>query len=73
MIIQSSVNSVQGGTTLVEMADLSVLEVRTLVDEIDIGRVKPGLPVEMTVEAYPERTFLGEVIKIERWRWCRTR
>ncbi len=65
VIIQSSVNSVQGGTTLVEMADLSVLEVRTLVDEIDIGRVKPGLPVEMTVEAYPERTFLGEVIKIE--------
>ncbi len=65
VIIQSSVNSVQGGTTLVEMADLTVLEVRTLVDEIDIGRVKPGLPVEMTVEAYPERTFIGEVIKIE--------
>ncbi len=65
VIIQSSINSVQGGTTLVEMADLSVLEVRTLVDEIDIGRVKPGLPVEMTVEAYPERKFLGEVIKIE--------
>ncbi len=64
VIIQSSINSVQGGTTLVEMADLSVLEVRTLVDEIDIGRVKPGLPVEMTVEAYPERKFLGEVIKI---------
>ena len=65
VIIQSSINSVQGGTTLVEMADLSVLEVRTLVDEIDIGRVKPGLPVEMTVEAYPDRAFLGEVIKIE--------
>ena len=65
VIIQSSINSVQGGTTLVEMADLSVLEVRTLVDEIDIGRVKPGLPVEMTVEAYPERKFIGEVIKIE--------
>ncbi len=65
VIIQSSINSVQGGTTLVEMADLSVLEVRTLVDVIDIGRVKPGLPVEMTVEAYPERKFLGEVIKIE--------
>ncbi len=65
VIIQSSVNSVQGGTTLVEMADLTVLEVRTLVDEIDIGRVKPGLPVEMTVEAYPERAFIGEVIKIE--------
>lgn len=65
VIIQSSINSVQGGTTLVEMADLTVLEVRTLVDEIDIGRVKPGLPVEMTVEAYPDRSFIGEVMKIE--------
>ena len=64
-IIQSSTNSVQGGTTLVETADLSTLEVRTLVDEIDIGQVKPGLPVNITVEAYPSRQFRGEVIKIE--------
>jgi HlyD family secretion protein len=64
-IIQSSTNSVQGGTTLVEMADLSTLEVRTLVDEIDIGQVKPGLPVNITVEAYPQRKFTGQVIKIE--------
>ena len=65
MIIQSSTNSVQGGTTLVETADLSTLEVRTLVDEIDIGQVKAGLPVNITVEAYPSRQFRGEVIKIE--------
>jgi HlyD family secretion protein len=65
MIIQSSTNSVQGGTTLVETADLSTLEVRTLVDEIDIGQVKAGLPVNITVEAYPSRRFRGEVIKIE--------
>ncbi len=64
-IIQSSTNSVQGGTTLVEMADLSTLEVRTLVDEIDIGQVKAGLPVNITVEAYPSRRFTGQVIKIE--------
>jgi len=64
-IIQSSTNSVQGGTTLVEMADLSILEVRTLVDEIDIGQVKAGLPVNITVEAYPSREFTGSVIKIE--------
>ena len=64
-IIQSSTNSVQGGTTLVEMADLSTLEVRTLVDEIDIGQVRAGLPVNITVEAFPERAFTGQVIKIE--------
>jgi HlyD family secretion protein len=64
-IIQSSTSSVQGGTTLVEMADLSTLEVRTLVDEIDIGQVKAGLPVNITVEAYPSQRFRGQVIKIE--------
>lgn len=64
-IIASSLSNVSGGTTLVEMADLSRLEVRTLVDEIDIGRVKAGLPVEITVDAYPDRTFRGQVVKIE--------
>lgn len=64
-IIQSSTSSVQGGTTLIEMADLSTLEVRTLVDEIDIGQVRPGLPVNITVEAFPDRQFVGQVIKIE--------
>lgn len=64
-IITSSVSNVSGGTTLVEVANLAELEIRTLVDEIDIGRVQPGLPVESTVEAYPEREFLGTVIKIE--------
>lgn len=64
-IIQSSTNSVQGGTTLVEMADLSILEVRTLVDEIDIGQVRAGLLVNITVEAFPRRRFTGSVIKIE--------
>ena len=64
-IITSSVSNVSGGTTLVEIADLAELQIRTLVDEIDIGRVKPGLAVESTVEAYPEREFRGTVIKIE--------
>lgn len=64
-IIMSSTSNVSGGTALVEMADLSRLEIRTLVDEIDIGRVKAGLEVRSTVEAYPKRKFSGTVIKIE--------
>lgn len=64
-IITSSTGNVSGGVALVEMADLSRLEVRTLVDEIDIGRVEPGLVVETTVEAHPERKFGGKVVKIE--------
>ena len=64
-IITSSMSNVSGGTTLVKMADLSELEIRTLVDEIDVGRVGPGLVVDSTVEAYPDMQFRGTVIKIE--------
>ena len=64
-IIASSTNNVSGGTVLLQMADLSELEIRTLVDEIDIGDVRPGLRVESTVEAYADMSFEGAVMKIE--------
>ncbi len=64
-IITSSMSNVSGGTTLVQMADLSELEIRTLVDEVDIGTVRPALEVESKVEAFPDRQFFGEVMKIE--------
>ena len=64
-IIASSTNNVSGGTVLINMADLSELEIRTLVDEIDIGQVEPGLRVESTVEAFADMNFAGEVRKIE--------
>ncbi|NIP58652.1 MAG: efflux RND transporter periplasmic adaptor subunit [Gemmatimonadetes bacterium] len=54
-----------GGTVLLRMADLSEVQVRTLVDESEIGGVGPGLPASITVEAYPDRTFRGEVLQIE--------
>ncbi|MGH7542153.1 MAG: efflux RND transporter periplasmic adaptor subunit, partial [Gemmatimonadota bacterium] len=54
-----------GGTVLMRMADLQEVQVRTLVDETDIGRLTAGLPAEIRVEAYPERTFRGSVLKIE--------
>lgn len=64
-IIASATSNVSGGTTLFRMADLSEMQVRAQVDETDIGRIQPGLPVEVTVEAYPGRTFRGSVLKIE--------
>jgi HlyD family secretion protein len=63
--IITSTRDVTGGTTLLTMADLSEVQVRTLVDESDVGRIDPELPVEITVEAYRDRTFRGEVEKIE--------
>ena len=64
-IIQSASQNISGGTTLFQMADLTEMQVRTLVDETDIGQIKAGLPAQVTVEAYPNRTFAGTVLKIE--------
>ena len=65
VIISSASGSVSGGTTLLKMADLSIVQVRALVDQTDIGRLSPGQTARVSVEAYPSRTFDGEVIKIE--------
>ena len=54
-----------GGTTLLKMADLNLVQVRTLVDETDIGKVQPGQRATVTVDAYPNRPFEGTVLKIE--------
>ncbi len=64
-IIQSASQNVSGGTTLFLMADLSEMEVRTLVDETDIGKIEADQTAQVTVEAYPDRTFTGSVLKIE--------
>ncbi|MBI1722785.1 MAG: efflux RND transporter periplasmic adaptor subunit [Gemmatimonadetes bacterium] len=64
-VIASATREVSGGTVLLRMADLSEVQVRTLVDETDIGKVQPGLRATITVDAYPSRPFEGRVLKIE--------
>lgn len=64
-IIASASANVSGGTTLVKMADLATVQTRALVDEVDIGRIRPGQQASVEVEAYPGRTFRGSVTKIE--------
>jgi len=63
--IIASVGQVNAGTTLMTMADLSSVQVRAMVDETDVGKLRPGLPVTVTVDAFPGRSFTGEIQKIE--------
>lgn len=44
--------------------DLSDMQILALVDESDIGAIKPGQPVEFTVQAYPNDTFAGTVQQV---------
>jgi HlyD family secretion protein len=58
-VIQSASGSVSGGTALFVMAALDQMQVRVLIDETDIGLLRPSLPVTITVQAYPDRRFNG--------------
>ncbi len=44
--------------------DLSDMQILALVDESDIGAIKPGQTVEFTVQAYPNETFSGTVQQV---------
>ena len=45
-------------------ADLTIIHVDAIAGEKDIGEVKPGDKASFTVEAYPNRPFVGEVTQI---------
>ena len=64
-VIQSASQNVSGGTVLMIMADLEQMQVRTLVDETDMGEIRDGMRASVQVEAYPDLSFIGEVEKIE--------
>jgi HlyD family secretion protein len=64
-VIASGTGTAGGGTTILRMADLTKIRVRTLVNETDIGNVRSGLPATVTVDAFPDRPFSGIVEKIE--------
>ena len=63
-VIASTTSSVSEGTLLFTMADLNRIYIEAMVDETDIGRVRPGQSVTMTVDAYRGKTFNGKVERI---------
>jgi HlyD family secretion protein len=64
-VISSPTQDFAGGSLLLTMADLSAVQIRMLVNEADIGKVRPGMSATVTVTAYPNQPFPGEVSKIE--------
>lgn len=55
---------VQEGQLLFTMGDLNALKVTARVDEIDIGKVKPGQPLAVKSNAHPQERFHGEVVRV---------
>jgi len=52
------------GSTLMTLADMSVITAEVKVDETDIVNVQMGQPAEVTIDAIPRKTFHGTVSEI---------
>jgi HlyD family secretion protein len=57
-------SSYQEGTVLFTMADMDRLVFRGTVDEIDVGRLREGMPVSLRVGALPGATVRGQLTRI---------
>lgn len=55
---------VNAGDLLVQVANLSTVQVRGFVDEPDIGRLAPGQQVTVTWDALPGRNWVGKVTRV---------
>jgi len=64
-VIQSASGNVSGGSVLFQMAALEQMQVRTNIDETDVGKIREGLGATLAVEAFPNQTFEGRVLKVE--------
>jgi HlyD family secretion protein len=54
----------QNGTIIMTIADMSLITAEVKVDETDIVNVKLGQPVDVTIDAIPNKTFKGHVTEI---------
>jgi HlyD family secretion protein len=52
------------GSTMMTLADMSVITAEVKVDETDIVNIAMNQPVEVTVDALPGRTFKGHVTEV---------
>lgn len=52
------------GTILMTISDMSVVEAVMEVDETDVPSVKVGQTAAVTIDAYPNRTFPGKVVRV---------
>jgi HlyD family secretion protein len=61
---QTVVASLNAPSLFLLAKDLTRMQVWVPVNEADIGKIRPGQPVSFTVDAFPGRTFKGEVGKV---------
>ena len=61
---QTVVASLNAPSLFLIAKDLKRMQVWVAVNEADVARIYPGQPVTFTVDALPDETFRGEVVKV---------
>ncbi len=56
--------SYQPGTELMQLADMAELRFRGTVDEIDVGKIRPGMGAQLKVGAFPDSHVTGVLERI---------
>ena len=64
-VVSSATSNVGGGSTILTVADLHHVRIQALVNETDVGNVHAGMPVNVTIDAFPGRQFNGSVEKVQ--------
>lgn len=59
-----AMSSAYGGTTILTLADVSVMHFEGDVDESDVGKIAEGMPAKIFVDAFPDTTFEGRLTRI---------
>jgi HlyD family secretion protein len=63
---QTVAASLQAPTLFTIAQDLTRMQVEAAVDEADVGRLREGMTAVFTVDAFPGRTFRGEISQIRK-------
>lgn len=63
-LVMSGTTGFGEGTPIMQVADLSQMRVRLNLNELDVAKVRARMPVQITVDALPERKYRGVVRKI---------
>ena len=63
-LVTSAIGSFSQGTAIFQLADLATMLVKINVNEVDIDKVRLGMPAEVTIDAAKGVTFHGHVHKV---------
>ena len=63
-LVASATAGFAQGAALVRIADLTKMQVRVDINEVDVARLRVGMPVEIQVDGVPDRTFSGKVAAV---------